>query len=852
MALVKKTDGSPNKAFFESQETINGLDNIKTWLEKKAKKYITGESTTNKSLSSLLHQFIQFQEDNFGKNASKPLMTKLPMKYWLDFKSGGAACCLFTAAFKFKFDQGWKKFDLGTASKLEQNTEMFTEMWNSLTAAGFSTSPKIYFHQSVEKLLLPKFRDIVKRHKGEIVDKMENATHIIHAMQTSKSEGKEFVRPVFKRENGGTIIHFWNLPDSYDVYSEQRLEQEVYVPTECSLWEVSADWLLDLDEYNEWMNEEDYLVDAEKKAKVTKLSIEELNFLDPVSPAPSSSSTASKKSGKGKRKRSVSPSPMKKKRSGRIVVSAVDAKKKKGVKEEEEEMMDEGEENVETQVKEVINPKKDAKPDKNNTLMDIGEEDEDKQSDEGRSRPPSPSEEDDQGQTQPIQMTDQTHHIIIPSYSAWFDYSSIHSIERRGLPEFFNGKNKSKTPEIYVAYRNFMIDTYRLNPREYLTFTACRRNLAGDVCCIMRVHAFLEQWGLVNYQVDGDSRTLAMGPPSTQHFNTLVDTPSGLQPVNPPKTIQDLMYGWFGYKPKFLQKINTPGWYTLFFCLASIFQSTLTSGLPGLTLSSIEKRFGISSAASSAIIISVDVSSLLCLLLLSVIAARIHRPRWLSFGLFLCVAGSIVFVIPHFNSPTYKPSGSNNLSDVCGPKNESLCNSDSSSNVGSVGKHMVAFIIGRILVGVGHTPVLTIALSYLDDIVTKERFSFLVGFYYSTTVFGPALGFVGGGFLLRLFTDFYKISKDEILIQNNDTRWIGAWWIGYLICGGLIFLCTLPLTGYPADMPGAAEIRSKRISEAHGGELQNKETWGLKQMPKLILGRTPRYIRDNQKIKCYQ
>jgi SWI/SNF related-matrix-associated actin-dependent regulator of chromatin subfamily C len=46
-----------------------------------------------------------------------------------------------------------------------------------------------------------------------------------------------------------------------------------------------------------------------------------------------------------------------------------------------------------------------------------------------------------------------------------------------------------------------MINTYRLNPGEYLTVTACRRNLAGDVGAIMRVHGFLEQWGLINYQV---------------------------------------------------------------------------------------------------------------------------------------------------------------------------------------------------------------------------------------------------------------------------------------------------------------------------------------------------------------
>jgi len=98
-------------------------------------------------------------------------------------------------------------------------------------------------------------------------------------------------------------------------------------------------------------------------------------------------------------------------------------------------------------------------------------------------------------------VTEQTHHIVIPSYAAWFDYNAIHTVERRAMPEFFNGKNRSKTPEIYLAYRNFMVDTYRLNPTEYLTSTACRRNLAGDVCAIMRVHAFLEQWGLVNYQV---------------------------------------------------------------------------------------------------------------------------------------------------------------------------------------------------------------------------------------------------------------------------------------------------------------------------------------------------------------
>ncbi|KAF9239892.1 SWIRM domain-containing protein [Melanogaster broomeanus] len=127
----------------------------------------------------------------------------------------------------------------------------------------------------------------------------------------------------------------------------------------------------------------------------------------------------------------------------------------------------------------------------------------------------------------------QTHDVIIPSYSAWFDMSTIHPVERRALPEFFNSRNRSKTPSIYKDYRDFMINTYRLRPTEYLTVTACRRNLAGDVCAIMRVHAFLEQWGLINYQIDPEQRPAALAPPFTGHFRVILDTPRGLQSLHP-------------------------------------------------------------------------------------------------------------------------------------------------------------------------------------------------------------------------------------------------------------------------------------------------------------------------------
>ncbi|KAL8889692.1 MAG: hypothetical protein Q9215_003046 [Flavoplaca cf. flavocitrina] len=135
-------------------------------------------------------------------------------------------------------------------------------------------------------------------------------------------------------------------------------------------------------------------------------------------------------------------------------------------------------------------------------------------------------------------LIQQTYSIILPSYSTWFDMHKIHDQERRALPEFFNHRNRSKTEAVYKDYRDFMVNTYRLNPAEYLTVTACRRNLAGDVCSIMRVHAFLEQWGLINYQIDPETRPSASGPPFTGHFRIKADTPRGLQPFQPAPGLQ--------------------------------------------------------------------------------------------------------------------------------------------------------------------------------------------------------------------------------------------------------------------------------------------------------------------------
>uniref|UniRef100_A0A4X2L378 SWI/SNF related BAF chromatin remodeling complex subunit C1 n=1 Tax=Vombatus ursinus TaxID=29139 RepID=A0A4X2L378_VOMUR len=529
LALCRRKDGGPAGKFWESPETVSQLDSVRVWLGKHYKKYVQADAPTNKTLAGLVVQLLQFQEDAFGKHVTNPAFTKLPAKCFMDFKAGGTLCHILGAAYKYKNEQGWRRFDLQNPSRMDRNVEMFMNIEKTLVQNNCLSRPNIYLIPDIELKLANKLKDIVKRHQGTFTDEKSKASHHIYPNPTSL-EDEDWLRPVMKKDKQ-VLVHWGFYPDSYDTWVHASdVDAEIEdPPIPEKPWKVHAKWILDTDIFNEWMNEEDYEVDENKKPVSFRQRISTKNE-EPVR----SPERRDRKAAASTRKRKHSPSPPpptpaeSRKKTGKKGQASLYGKRRGQKEEDEQEDLTKDMEdptpvpNIEEVVlPKNVNPKKDSEntPVKGGTVADLDEDP--SRGDQSRSIDPG---EDN--------VTEQTNHIIIPSYASWFDYNCIHVIERRALPEFFNGKNKSKTPEIYLAYRNFMIDTYRLNPQEYLTSTACRRNLTGDVCAVMRVHAFLEQWGLVNYQVDPESRPMAMGPPPTPHFNVLADTPSGLVPLH--------------------------------------------------------------------------------------------------------------------------------------------------------------------------------------------------------------------------------------------------------------------------------------------------------------------------------
>ncbi|XP_017275005.1 SWI/SNF complex subunit SMARCC1b [Kryptolebias marmoratus] len=517
MFAHRKKDSSPSAWFWESPDTLAQLELVRQWLGKHYKKYVLVDAPSCQALAAVTLQLLQFQEDAFGRQATNPALTKLPAHCFMDLRPGGGLCHILGTAYKFKVEQGWRRFDLQNPSRTERNVEMFGAIEKAVIQNNCMSLPVVYLDPTVDPELFSRLTGIIIKHKGAVTEDRTVASHHVYVSLASPEED-EWMRPVMRKDKH-VLVHWGMHPDSFDSWlSSSDVEGEVEeLPHTERPWRVHAGWVLDTDVFNEWMNEEDYCVNERNVPIILRRRIQLHEELD-------SRSTPAKK-----RRRSPSPSTegRKKGKKGR----------RRGQQDEEleEDLTKDMEDptpvpNMEEFVlPKNVNLKKDSEntPVKGGIMADLDDQEDDfpgREDEDGRGESSRLSEGEDS-------ITEQTHHIIIPSYTSWFNYNSIHSIEKRALPEFFNGKNKSKSPEIYLAYRNFMIDTYRLNPQEYLSSTSCRRNLTGDVCALIRVHALLEQWGLINYQVDAESRPLPMGPPPTPHFNVLVDTPSGLAPL---------------------------------------------------------------------------------------------------------------------------------------------------------------------------------------------------------------------------------------------------------------------------------------------------------------------------------
>ena len=249
-------------------------------------------------------------------------------------------------------------------------------------------------------------------------------------------------------------------------------------------------------------------------------------------------------------------------------------------------------------------------------------------------------------------------------------------------------------------------------------------------------------------------------------------------------------------------------------------------------LSSLETRYKFSSVQLGMIISTFDITVLVTVVFISYFGGNSHKPRWLGAGMFVLGLGTLLFASPQFIAGEYDVGKTANLSfEECRDVNDFSPDCERPSNVYFV------FILGSILIGIGSTPLFTIGTSYIDDIIHPKRVPIWLGIFYTVAVIGPALGFGLGGGFLTVYVDPWK----DTTLEESDPGWVGAWWLGYVLCGFICLLISILFFMFPEKYPNSDAIQRERVKLAsiQRNKAVKKEDlnirYQVKELPKHIL-----------------
>ncbi|KAK9525553.1 hypothetical protein VZT92_016246 [Zoarces viviparus] len=261
------------------------------------------------------------------------------------------------------------------------------------------------------------------------------------------------------------------------------------------------------------------------------------------------------------------------------------------------------------------------------------------------------------------------------------------------------------------------------------------------------------------------------------------------------------------------------------------FSKALTGTYMKSSITQIERRFDLSSTHVGLIDGSFEMGNLLFLAVVSHFGAKLHRPRLIAVGCFLMAVGAFLTGLTHFFMGRYKyntiirysQNDSVNIAACVDPlttevpeiwiepsmEDNKACVRDSSS-------HMWIYVfLGNALRGIGDTPVTPLGISYIDDFARAENSPFYIACLQTITLLGPMLGFLLGSYCAKLYVDIGYVDIESVTITPKDARWVGAWWVGFMVSSVLLLISSIPFWFLPRSLP-KQEGDEGKATPAHG------------------------------------
>ncbi|XP_034248496.1 solute carrier organic anion transporter family member 74D [Thrips palmi] len=293
-----------------------------------------------------------------------------------------------------------------------------------------------------------------------------------------------------------------------------------------------------------------------------------------------------------------------------------------------------------------------------------------------------------------------------------------------------------------------------------------------------------------------------------------------------------------------LQRFATKNVYVLIYGLLGCIFSASYAYSNGI-ITTLEKRFKIPSKTIGIITVGNDFTQLFVSVFLSYYAGKGHRPRWIAFGIYTVVLYCLLTALPHLmygpgedslaltveHGAVYDRNASHEERDKM--ERKAMCALDGTPGIkcdseeGNMAPIVILFL-AQLVSGIGGSLYYTIGVSYMDDNIKKDKTPALISFSYFLRMLGPCIGYALASFCLKL----YISPTLSPTIDNKDPRWLGAWWLGWIILAVLLFLFASVLGLFPRTLPRAAarRLHAQQDKDAKGEDGEEQPAASIKDM----------------------
>eukprot|EP00112_Aurelia_sp_Birch-Aquarium-sp1_P006957 Seg176.4 transcript_id=Seg176.4/GoldUCD/mRNA.D3Y31 product="Solute carrier organic anion transporter family member 4A1" protein_id=Seg176.4/GoldUCD/D3Y31 len=197
--------------------------------------------------------------------------------------------------------------------------------------------------------------------------------------------------------------------------------------------------------------------------------------------------------------------------------------------------------------------------------------------------------------------------------------------------------------------------------------------------------------------------------------------------------------GWFNFRPSCLRFCSSPRYLLVLLCAYFFANGAVVTGIFSTSISTIEKRFSLSSSKMGMVTSAFDVAALIFIGPVSYFGVR-NKPAALGVGMIVMGIGYIVFMMPHFIEDTYRPVVGSTTPQPTNYTNNLLCAPKSSrapaacTTKGGSDSAYGLFALGMFIAGAGCAPMISLGIPYMDESVSQNNSPIYLGLFQSSGI----------------------------------------------------------------------------------------------------------------------